>query len=42
MTFADCETFIGRNYPATGRNNPEEIRALLYLKSKGYGNIVQY
>jgi hypothetical protein len=34
MMFADYETFIGRNYPTTGRNNPEEITVLLYIKSK--------
>jgi hypothetical protein len=32
----------GRNYPTTGRNNPNDITLLLYLKSKGNGNIVQY
>ena len=32
----------GRNYRTTGRNNIEDITALLYLKSKRYGNIVQY
>ena len=38
-------TFVrnwGRNYPTTGRNNPEDITVLLYLKSKGKGNIFQY
>jgi hypothetical protein len=32
----------GRNYPTTGRNNPEDMTVLLYLKSKGNGNIFQY
>ena len=32
----------GRNHPTTGRNNPEDVTILLYLKSKGNDNIVQY
>jgi hypothetical protein len=39
--FADYEKFIGRNYPTAGRNNPEDITVLHYLKSKGFGNIVR-
>jgi len=31
----------GRNYRTTGRNNPEDITVLLYLKSKRNGNVVQ-
>ena len=32
----------GRNYPTTGRNNPEDLTVLFYLKSQGNGNIIQY